>query len=81
MGMHVQAMAAGALPASALGRGRVAQPGGGQRQRQLELPQAGGALQQPGVAGAGQQLGGLAGNPRGQMDRRHGQSFQKKERI
>lgn len=55
MGVYIDRMAAAAMAASTLGRGLLAQPGTGQRQRQLKLAQAGRAAEQPSVSALEQQ--------------------------
>ena len=65
MHVHVNAVAAGALPAGTVGGGGIAQPGTHHFERQAELTHARRPLQQPGVAALRQQGVALRGNPRG----------------
>ncbi len=67
MGMHINAVAAGAVAASALLRGLLAQPRTHHGHAQLKLPHARRALQQPRMPALGQQGLALLRKPRGQQ--------------
>ena len=66
VGVNVHRVAAAALAASALRGGRFTQPGAGQRQRQIKLPQTRRTAEQPGVAALGEQTFQLRLQPGGQ---------------